>query len=204
MIRLILKSAYQLIYRFFSSPPPNIYLALRYPQYRIGRGTYGDLSIKSWGSSAVLTIGAYTSIAEGVKIFLGGEHRPDWVTTYPFNVLWESAQHYSGHPSTKGDVVIGNDVWIGTEALILSGVTIGDGAVIGAGAIVARDVPPYAIVVGNPSQIIKYRFDPKTIQRLLAINWWEWPDSIIDKAMTDMLNDNIEGFLVKAEQGEYQ
>src|SRR5512143_2928244 len=111
-------------------------LSERYPHYQIGRGTYGDLKVYSWGEGATLTMGSYTSVAMGAKIFLGGEHRIDWVTTYPFNALWESAKQYSGHPKTKGDVVIGSDVWIATEAMILSGVSIGDGAVIGARAVV--------------------------------------------------------------------
>lgn len=151
----------------------------------------------------MLFVGNYTSIASGVKVFLGGEHRTDWVTTFPFNVLWESAKHYEGHPATKGDVVIGNDVWIGTEALITSGVKIGDGAVVGARAVVTRDVPPYAIVAGNPAKIVRYRFDEKSIERLLALQWWDWPEHQIARAMPDLLNHQIALFLEKAERGDY-
>ena len=132
-------------------------LAQRYPQYQIGRGTYGDLSVSAFGSAATLRIGNFTSIAAGVRVFLGGEHRLDWVTTFPFSALWESAGCYTGHPRTKGDVIIGADVWIGAEALITSGVTIGDGAVIGARAVVSRDVAPYTVVAGNPARFIKKR-----------------------------------------------
>jgi acetyltransferase-like isoleucine patch superfamily enzyme len=74
-------------------------------------------------------MGAFCSVASGVQILLGGEHRPDWVTTYPFSALWAKGRHLPGHPASKGDVVIGNDVWIGAEAMILSGVTIGDGRI---------------------------------------------------------------------------
>jgi acetyltransferase-like isoleucine patch superfamily enzyme len=70
----------------------------RYPQYRIGRGTYGNPTILSWNEGASLSIGNYSSIADGVKIFLGGEYRSGWATTYPFNVLWPSASAISGHP----------------------------------------------------------------------------------------------------------
>jgi chloramphenicol O-acetyltransferase type B len=98
----------------------------RYPQYQIGRDTYGDPTIHASREGASLRVGSFTSIAYEVQIFLGGEHRIDWVTTFPFNVLWEEAKHISGHPKTKGNVVIGHDVWIGVEAIILSGVTIGD------------------------------------------------------------------------------
>ncbi|HEX5127349.1 MAG TPA: CatB-related O-acetyltransferase, partial [Rhodocyclaceae bacterium] len=132
-------------------------LQQRYPQYSIGRGTYGDdLLVRNWNEGTTLRIGNYCSIAAGVKIYLGGEHRTDWVTTYPFSALWPEAAHIEGHPRSKGDVTIGNDVWIGTEAMILSGVTIGDGAVIGARAVVSRDVPPYAIVAGNPASVVRY------------------------------------------------
>lgn len=191
------------LYRRFQSRPSRN-LAERYPRYRIGQGTYGDLAVYSWGDSATLTIGSYTSVAAGVKVFLGGEHRIDWVTTYPFNVLWESQKQHTGHPKTKGNMMIGSDVWIGTEALILSGVTIGDGAVIAARAVVTSDVPPYAVVAGNPAKVVKFRFDQTVITRLLAIQWWNWSQGQIEKAMPELLNDRIEQFLANAEDGQYQ
>src|SRR5436309_15865766 len=87
-------------------------LRQRYPQYDIGRGSYSDdLIVRSWNNETKLKIGNYCSIAAGVKIYLGGEHRSDWVTTYPFPALWSEAAHIPGHPRSKGDVVIGNDVW---------------------------------------------------------------------------------------------
>ncbi len=202
MIQFINKLLVKLC-RCFQNPPSRN-LSKRYPQYQVGVGSYGDLEVKTWGEDAMLTIGSYTSIAAGVKVFLGGEHRLDWVTTYPFNVLWGTAKHYAGHPKTKGDVVIGNDVWIGAEALILSGVTVGDGAVIGARAVVTKDVPAYAIVAGNPARLIKYRFERSQIERLLVEQWWCWSETEIQNAMQDLLNVNIEHFLAKAERGEYR
>ncbi|WP_310564797.1 CatB-related O-acetyltransferase [Hydrogenophaga sp.] len=177
---------------------------MRYPEHQIGIGTYGDLTVYSWGERAKLSVGNYTSIAAGVKVFLGGEHRIDWVTTFPFNVLMETARHHTGHPKTKGDVLIGSDVWIGTDALIFSGVTIGDGAVIGARAVVTRDVAPYAVVAGNPASLIKFRFDEATIERLIKLKWWSWPQSQLEKAMPDMLSQKVHVFLEKAERKEYQ
>jgi chloramphenicol O-acetyltransferase type B len=184
-------------------PVRRVTLSERYPQYQFGPGTYGDLTVHSWGEGATLTVGSFTSIASGVQIFLGGEHRIDWVTTFPFNVLWDSASARKGHPKTKGNVLIGSDVWIGTEALISSGVTIGDGAVIGARAVVTRDVPPYAVIIGNPAKVLKFRFDEVTIERLLSLKWWMWPHQKIEKAMFEMLSQEITHFLEKAERGDY-
>jgi len=176
-------------------------LKQRYPQYTFGKGSYGDdLSVYSWNEGTTLKMGAYCSIAVGVKIFLGGGHRVDWVTTYPFSVFWKSASSITGHPKSKGDVIIGNDVWSGTEAVIMSGVTIGDGAVIGARAVVARDVPPYSIAVGNPARVVKTRFDAKTIDRLLSVKWWDWDESAIEAHMPLLLSGNMDLFLARAEE----
>lgn len=90
---------------------------------------------------------------------------------YPMNYL----QDFSGPRHVK----IGNDVWIGFGAVIINSVTIGDGAVIGAYAVVREDVPPYAIVIGNPAKVIRYRFNETQIGMLLEIAWWEWSDEEI-------------------------
>lgn len=198
----MIKAIKNIIGRYCVGRPASIYLAQRYPQHTIGRGTYGDLQVSSWGEGASLSIGAYTSIASGVRVFLGGEHRTEWTSTYPFNVLWASAQQYTGHPKTKGNVDIGNDVWIGTEALILSGVTVGNGAVIAARSVVSRDVPPYAIVAGNPARVVKYRFDAPVIARLLVLQWWNWDEARIEKAMAHILSPDVVAFLALAETGE--
>jgi acetyltransferase-like isoleucine patch superfamily enzyme len=168
----------------------------RFPQYEIGRASYGNPAIRDWGEGASLKIGAFCSMAAGVKIFLGGEHRTDWVTTFPFPVLWKKqAGHIPGHPKTRGDVIIGNDVWIGTEAIILSGVHIGDGAVIGARAVVASDVPPYAIVAGNPARLVRLRFADNLIERLQKVAWWNWDDERIARHMHLLLSEDIGAFI---------
>lgn len=168
----------------------------RYPQYKIGTGSYArDLEVLSWGEGATLTMGSYCSIAEGVKIFLGGEHRMDWVTTYPFSYLWDEAKHIPGHPRTKGDVTIGSDVWIGADAVISSGVSIGHGAVVAARAVVTKDVPHYAVVAGNPATIIKYRFNEETIKALLEIAWWDWDRDRISANIEHLLSDRIDEFI---------
>lgn len=122
-----------------------------------------------------LRIGRFCSIAPNVTIFLGGEHRIDWVTTYPFAELWPQAEAQPGHPTSKGDVTVGHDVWIGRGVVIISGVRIGHGAVIGAFSVVTKDVAPYAIVAGNPARLVRLRFTEAEIQRLLELAWWDWP-----------------------------
>lgn len=141
-----MRSIIRLARTILGTPPKPKSIRELYPQYTIGRGTYGSPRVLNWGEGAKLEIGAYCSIAAGVTIFLGGEHRVDWVTTYPFNVLWDCASHITGHPATKGDVTIGHDVWLGRNATILSGVAIEDGAVVGCNALVTKPVPAYGIV----------------------------------------------------------
>jgi len=143
----------------------------------VGEHTYGEPKVYSWNDETKLIIGKYCSIAEGVVFLLGGEHRMDWISTYPFSAFsqeWPSAASIVGHPATKGDIKIGNDVWIGHGALILSGVKIGDGAVIGAGSVVTKDVENYAVVAGNPARFVKYRFDLETRKYLCNLTWWNW------------------------------
>jgi serine acetyltransferase len=100
-----------------------------------------------------------------------------------------------GHPSCKGDIVIENDVWIGAKSTIMSGVKIGNGAVIGATTTVTKDVPPYAIVVGNPGKIVKYRFTEKQIELLLKISWWDWNEDKIKKEFQNLWSPNINDFI---------
>jgi hypothetical protein len=102
-----------------------------------------------------------------------------------------------GHPTCKGDIKIGNDVWIGATSTIMSGVTIGDGAVIGAGSTITKDVPPFAIVAGNPGKIVKYRFTEEQIEKLLQIAWWDWGEDKIKENAMSMWSPNIDDFIKK-------
>ncbi len=129
-----------------------------------GIGTYGNPKVL-FDSKANLKIGKFCSISDDVTIFLGGEHETNTSSCYPFTLK---------NHQTKGNVTIGNDVWIGQYSTILSGVNIGDGAIIGANSLVTKDVPPYAVVGGNPAKLIKYRFDEETIEKLLELKWWDW------------------------------
>jgi acetyltransferase-like isoleucine patch superfamily enzyme len=175
-----------------------------YPQFKIGEGSYGGLAIVDWGDGTKIEIGAYCSFSFNVRALLGGEHRRDWVTTFPFGELWPDAPKTPGHPGSRGDIKIGNDVWVGAEAMILSGVTIGDGAIVGARAVVTKDVPPYAIVVGAPAKLVEWRFDHESIERLLELKWWDWPRERILRALPAMTKGgpgSIGSFLWDAEQG---
>ena len=168
------------------------------PNYTIGERTYGWPEVFFADSGSRLIIGNYCSISTCVKIFLGGNHRVEWVSTYPFNEfndIFENAKSIKGHPATKGDVVIGNDVWIGYGATILSGVTIGDGAVIAANSCVAKNVNAYEIVAGNPAKIIKKRFDDTTIEKLLSLKWWNWDEKKISQNLPLICSNNVELFL---------
>lgn len=175
----------------------------KYPQYEFGEGTYSsNLKVYSWHEGATLRIGSYCSLADGVQIYLGGEHNMDWVTTYPFSVLWKAGRKIPGHPKTKGNVIIGSDVWIGRESMIMSGVAVGHGAVIGARSLVTGDVSPYAVVAGNPAREIRKRFDDETIRKLLNIKWWDWEKARIEKALPMLLSNRIDQFLKAALNGE--
>lgn len=127
-----------------------------------------------------LIIGRFTAIATRVQFIMNGaNHAMTGLSTYPFNIFghgWETGFDMATiEAGLRGDTVVGNDVWLGRKATIMPGVTIGDGAIVGARAVVAGDVPPYAVVVGNPARVVRMRFDATTVSRLRAIAWWNWP-----------------------------
>lgn len=163
--------------------------------WSIGEHSYGAPIVHCWGNDGNLAIGRYCSFGGAIQSLLGGNHRTDWVTTYPFSVLRDHAKHISGHPGTRGDVTIGNDVWIGQSAVIMSGVNIGDGAVIAAQAVVVKDVPPYAIVGGNPARVLRTRFSDDQVAALTAIAWWHWPDDDVDTSVQFLLSNDIDAFI---------
>ncbi|SIQ21959.1 MULTISPECIES: CatB-related O-acetyltransferase [unclassified Bosea (in: a-proteobacteria)] len=173
-------------------------LARRPGQFAIGPFTYGRPKVRFSESGARLVIGRYGSIADGVEILLGGNHRLDWVTSYPFPALprlWPKAAGITGFDATRGDVVIGHDVWLGSQCMVMSGVTIGHGAVVAARAVVTKDVPPYAIVAGNPGRVVRLRFDEATVASLLETRWWELPKDRIEALLPLLLSDRIAEFV---------
>lgn len=133
------------------------------------KSTIGDYTYI--GSNCLVSrasIGRYCSIGNNVSIG-PGEHRLDRISTssflYDYKVDWYTEL-------TKEDVKIGNDVWIGTDSIIRRGVTVGDGAVIGANSFVNIDVPPFAIVAGNPAKLIRFRFSDEKIKKIQESQWW--------------------------------
>jgi acetyltransferase-like isoleucine patch superfamily enzyme len=163
-----------------------------------GKYTYGNPNVHWKHQNAKLVVGNFCSIATNVNIYLGGNHRTDWVTTYPFGHIHKNifnSFNGTGHPATKGDVIIGNDVWIGNNVTIMSGVTIGDGAVIANNSHVVKNVQPYCLVGGNPAKFIKYRFTQEQINKLLQIKWWDWHDEKINKFAPLLCNENIDDFI---------
>ncbi len=163
-------------------------------EFQIGDFTYGNPNVIFENDEAKLTIGKFCSIAEEVTIFLGGNHRIDWISTYPFNALnnyFPEAVGISGHPATKGNVTIGNDVWIGRGVTIMSGVTIGNGAVIAAGSVVSKNIGDYEVWGGNPSTLLKKRFNDDEIAILQKLEWWHWDVADIKNNVSVLCSSNI-------------
>ena len=190
-----MKALVRLVRRITNPRPKS--LQERFPQFDIGVGSYGPIQVLRFSDCDSLSIGKYCSFAPDVKIILGGEHRKDWITTYPFSALRPEFAFIQGHPHSKGPVQIGNDVWVGHGATILSGSQINSGAIVGAGAVVAGIIPPYAIAVGNPAVVIGYRFDAETIKELLEIKWWDWSAAEIDGAMELLLSKDVSAFTAR-------
>lgn len=133
-----------------------------------------------------LIIGSFCSFARNVRFVMSAANHPmNTFSTFIFPELDADFIQKLGMTKAdmpvKADTVIGNDVWIGRHAVIMPGVHIGDGAVIGAYALVTKDVPPYAIVGGNPAKMIRSRFDQATIDWLEAFQWWQYPDTMLDQ-----------------------
>jgi len=127
-----------------------------------------------------LVIGRYVAIASGVRFVMNGaNHAMTGFSTFPFQIFghgWERDFDFGTIVAgLRGDTVVEDDVWIGMEAVVMPGVRIGAGAIVAARAVVTADVPPYAIVAGNPARVVRRRFPDAVIDELLAIAWWNWP-----------------------------
>lgn len=159
----------------------------------IGRNSYSVT-----GDIENADIGAFTSIAGGLTAHGDNNHawvyNREFVSTFPFQEM----MGIEGFPTSGGvkpKTQIGNDVWIGMSVNIMPGLVIGDGAIVGGHATVAKNVPPYAVVVGNPAKVVKYRFNREQREALLRIKWWEWEDKIVRERIEDF--KDIKSFIKK-------
>jgi virginiamycin A acetyltransferase len=152
-----------------------------------------------------LVIGRYVAVASGVRFVMNGaNHAMTGFSTFPFGIFgdgWEKDFDFETiRAGLKGDTVVGDDVWIGMEALVMPGVTIGPGAIVAARSVVARDVPPYAIVAGNPARVVRLRFPEAVIDELLAIAWWNWPVEKVTRNLKAIMGADLDALRRAAEE----
>jgi phosphonate metabolism protein (transferase hexapeptide repeat family) len=173
----------------------------------IAESSMGDYSYVVNDSSIIYSeIGKFCSIAAHTRIN-PGNHPLDRVALHHFT--YRSKSYGLGDSDDKEffawrrahQVVLGNDVWIGHGAVILPGVRIGTGAAVGAGAVVSKDVPDYAIVVGVPARVLRYRFSEKQREQLLDLAWWNWDREKLATALPDFRNLSIDEFIAKYAEG---
>lgn len=180
---------------------PKLYVAdtgngIGFPVLSIDKDSYAaGLVIESgidfhWENGTYsLQIGKYCALAEDVLCMIDTNHNYKSLFMGKVSELDGEKKLVSNHSKPKGQIIIQNDCWIGHGATIMDGVTIHNGAVVATNAVVTKDVPPYAIVGGNPAKIIKYRFDEETIRKLEHIAWWDWDSEMILKNKDKMLGD---------------
>ena len=156
----------------------------------VGKHSYGELRIVSFGWNSKLIIGNYVSIAQDVIFLMDAEHYTNHISTFPFITKIVDKERKEAFGS--GDIIVSDDVWIGYGATIMSGVTIGQGAIIAARALVTKDVPPYAIVGGIPARIIKYRFEDNLIEELKRIDFNSLTDDLILKHEKDLYQELVD------------
>jgi phosphonate metabolism protein (transferase hexapeptide repeat family) len=165
--------------------------------------TIGDYSyVVNDSSLASTTVGRFCSIAAHTRINPGN------------HPMWRAALHHWTYRSVAyglGDdddaeffnwrrehgVTLGDDVWIGHGAIVLPGVTVGTGAAIGAGAVVTKDVEPFAVVVGVPAKVLRFRFEAPVREALLRIGWWQWSRERLRGALQDFRKLTAEEFVEK-------
>lgn len=146
------------------------------------------------GAPERIRIGRFCQIANGVQIITGSANHPmAGFSTYPFAIFdFARLRDYVAQLGAIPDTEIGNDVWLGDGATVLPGARIGNGVIVGARAVVGGEIPDYAIVVGNPGRVLRMRFAPDVIARLLALRWWDWPLDAIERATPALAASDID------------
>ena len=171
-----------------------------FPPYQVVNTTINDYSYISKNSLIFdAEIGKFCSIGSNFTAGLG-LHPINGISTAP--MFYSSTNLSNGVTlcentkfQEKKPIKIGNDVFIGVNVTVLDGISIGNGAVIGAGAVVTKDIPPYAVAVGNPIRILKYRFSEEIIKELNQMEWWNWKDEDLKKVEENFYD--IELFIQK-------
>ena len=170
--------------------PGTVFLnaAIDHPNWDVGDYTYASTwsDPPDWaahlapflhaGAPERLVIGRFCQIADGALfVTSSANHRKDGLSTYPFAIFNGMDMGRPSMPGPGPDTVIGNDVWIGQGATILPGARIGSGTIVGAKAVVGGEVPPYAVVAGNPARVVRERVGRELARRLVDLAWWDWP-----------------------------
>jgi acetyltransferase-like isoleucine patch superfamily enzyme len=163
---------------------------------------YAPNVVKYQGDTGRVIIGNFASVAPDADFYVGGLHRTEWVSQYGLRTMLDlPGAHEDGFTHGRGDIVVGSDTWVTNGCTVMSGVTIGDGAVVGTKAVVAKDVRPYAVVVGNPAREIRRRFSDEQIDALLRIRWWDWPTEQVREHVALICSPDVDAFIARFDPG---
>lgn len=197
----------------------NLAVAIAHPNITVGRFSYASTFAPvpegglDWaarlapylypGAPERLVIGSFCQIAEGVRIITASANHPmRGVSTFPFAIFdHDRFAPFLAELGSLPDTVIGHDVWLGDGAVVLPGARIGSGVIVGAGAVVGGHVPDYAVVAGNRAEVVRMRFPPQEIARLMALRWWDWPESAILAALPALAAGDVEALAAAAPPG---
>lgn len=183
-----------------------------HPKIEVGDYTYyhDDRAIENYAGTLApylfpfskerLVIGKFCQIAQGVQfITASANHDMHGISTYPFASFdREVVREYLKERPVGPDTRIGHDCWLGREAMILPGAQLGNGVIVGARAVVAGKIPDYAVVVGSPARIVRMRFSDLEIKRLSILQWWDWPASLIERAIPMLSRGDLDGLAALA------
>lgn len=150
------------------------------------------------------TVGKFSNIAAQVRIGATDHpldraslHHFTYRQDYYFDGTGPWPEHWERRDARRA--AIGHDTWLGHAAMVKPGVSLGHGAVVAAGAIVTRDVPPYAIVAGNPARILRFRLPEDLARRMIALAWWDWDNATLQARIEDFRRLPVADFLDKYE-----